>query len=145
MSFIDISVDTEYDSGCFSEQKYPKWQLTFYLTQTDDTSHVAIIHTWCSDILWSRKTAEGIMAIRCLCKQLIIKDVFISSFENNVLCNHEIAQVKKLLKNFRFRESFVYIGNSIIIVSHVVDGRNWSKLVKFINSTWNSRKEIHPK
>ena len=66
------------------------------------------------------------MAIRSLCKQLIIKDIFISSFfcQSNVLCNHEIAQVKKLLKNFRFRESFVYIGNSIIIVSHVVDGRN---------------------
>ena len=87
------------------------------------------------------------MAIRSLCKQLIIKDIFISSFfcQSNVLCNHEIAQVKKLLKNFRFRGSFVYIGNSIIIVSHLADGRNWSKLVKFINSTWNSRKEIHPK
>lgn len=86
------------------------------------------------------------MAIRSLCKQLIIKDIHFFFFcQNNVLCNHEIAQVKKLLKNFRFRESFVYIGNSIIIVSHLADGRNWSKLVKFINSTWNSRKEIHPK
>ena len=75
----DICVDTVYDWGRFSEQKYTEWQLTFYPTLTDDASDLAMIHTWCSDISMTPKTAEGIMAIGKLCKQFIVKDIFISS------------------------------------------------------------------